>query len=74
MREPEQAIAAADIPLVRLEHDLEIFIEAVVAHAGVIRIVLADALTERFGGDSVTAMGRALAASDADLRARFQPR
>ena len=47
---------------------------AAVVGEAVVAIVLADALTERFGGDSVTAMGRALAASDADLRARFQPR
>ncbi|HET9262837.1 MAG TPA: chorismate synthase [Vicinamibacterales bacterium] len=47
---------------------------AAVVGEAMVAIVLADALTERFGGDSVTAMGRALAASDADLRARFQPR
>jgi chorismate synthase len=34
-------------------------------------LVLADALLERFGGDSIAALERAMAASDAALRARF---
>jgi chorismate synthase len=34
-------------------------------------LVLADALLERFGGDSIAAIERAMAASDAALRARF---
>jgi chorismate synthase len=34
-------------------------------------LVLADALLERFGGDSVAALGRAMASADASLRARF---
>jgi chorismate synthase len=34
-------------------------------------LVLADALLERFGGDSVAALDRAMAASDAAIRSRF---
>jgi chorismate synthase len=34
-------------------------------------LVLADALLERFGGDSIAALERAMAAADAALRARF---
>jgi chorismate synthase len=34
-------------------------------------LVLADALLERFGGDSIAALDRAMAAADAALRARF---
>jgi hypothetical protein len=34
-------------------------------------LVLADALLERFGGDSIAAIERAMAGTDAALRARF---
>jgi chorismate synthase len=34
-------------------------------------LVLADALLERFGGDSIAALERSMAAADAALRARF---
>jgi chorismate synthase len=47
---------------------------AAVVGEAMVALVLADALTERFGGDSVAGIERALAACDADLRARFQPR
>jgi hypothetical protein len=33
--------------------------------------VLADALLERFGGDSIAALERAMSSADATLRARF---
>jgi len=33
--------------------------------------VLADALLERFGGDSIPALERAMASADETLRARF---
>jgi hypothetical protein len=36
--------------------------------------VLADALLERFGGDSVAAIERHIAAADSDVRARFAKR
>jgi chorismate synthase len=36
--------------------------------------VLADALLERFGADSVAAIERAIRETDAALRARFTPR
>jgi chorismate synthase len=47
---------------------------AAVVGEAMVALVLADALTERFGGDSVSEIERALAAADAELRARFQPR
>jgi chorismate synthase len=47
---------------------------AAVVGEAMVALVLVDALTERFGGDSVSEIERAVAASDADLRARFQTR
>jgi hypothetical protein len=36
-----------------------------------VAFVLADALLERFGGDSVPALERAMTSADSTLRARF---
>jgi hypothetical protein len=36
-----------------------------------VSLLLADALLERFGGDSVAALERAMASADSTLRARF---
>lgn len=47
---------------------------AAVVGEAMVSLVLADALTERFGGDTVGEIERAVAACDADLRARFRPR
>jgi chorismate synthase len=47
---------------------------AAVVGEAMVALVLADALTERFGGDSVAALLRGLAAAGEGLRARFQPR
>jgi chorismate synthase len=44
---------------------------AAVVGEAMVAFVLADALLERFGGDSVAALERAMAASDAAIRARF---
>jgi chorismate synthase len=44
---------------------------AAVVGEAMVALVLADALLERFGGDSVAALDRAMAAADAELRARF---
>ena len=45
---------------------------AAVVGEAMVAFVLADALTERFGGDSVADLERAVAASRESLRARFQ--
>lgn len=44
---------------------------AAVVGEAMVALVLADALLERFGADSVSALDRAMSASDAALRARF---
>ena len=44
---------------------------AAVVGEAMVAIVLADALLERFGGDSIAALDRAMAAADGALRARF---
>jgi chorismate synthase len=44
---------------------------AAVVGEAMVAFVLADALLERFGGDSIPALERAMAAADADLRTRF---
>ena len=44
---------------------------AAVVGEAMVALVLADALLERFGGDSIAALDRAMAAAEADLRARF---
>jgi chorismate synthase len=44
---------------------------AAVVGEAMVALVLADALLERFGGDSIGALDRAMAASDAAIRARF---
>ena len=44
---------------------------AAVVGEAMVSLVLADALLERFGGDSISALDRAMAASDAAIRARF---
>jgi hypothetical protein len=36
-----------------------------------VALVLADALLERFGGDSIPALERAMSSADATMRARF---
>jgi chorismate synthase len=46
---------------------------AAVVGEAMVALVLADALLERFGGDSIAGLDRAMAASDAALRARFLP-
>jgi chorismate synthase len=45
---------------------------AAVVGEAMVALVLADALMERFGGDSLAAMRRAMSATDAALRARFE--
>ena len=47
---------------------------AAVVGEAMVALVLADALTERFGGDSVAAIAAARTAADESLRQRFQPR
>jgi chorismate synthase len=47
---------------------------AAVVGEAMVALVLADAMTERFGGDSLSGLARALAASNDSLRTRFQPR
>jgi chorismate synthase len=44
---------------------------AAVVGEAMVSLVLADALLERFGGDSISALDRAMAASDVAMRARF---
>ncbi|HYT69492.1 MAG TPA: chorismate synthase [Vicinamibacterales bacterium] len=44
---------------------------AAVVGEAMVALVLADALMERFGGDSIAAMERAMASADETLRARF---
>jgi chorismate synthase len=44
---------------------------AAVVGEAMVSLVLADALLERFGGDSIAALERAIAAADAAIRARF---
>jgi len=44
---------------------------AAVVGEAMVSLVLADALLERFGGDSIAALDRAMAAADATLRTRF---
>jgi chorismate synthase len=46
---------------------------AAVVGEAMVALVLADALIERFGGDSVSALDHAMQAADAELRARFRP-
>jgi len=45
---------------------------AAVVGEAMVALVLADALLERFGGDSIAALTRAMAAADETLRARFR--
>jgi chorismate synthase len=47
---------------------------AAVVGEAMVAFVLADALLERFGGDSVAAIERHIAAADSDVRARFAKR
>jgi chorismate synthase len=47
---------------------------AAVVGEAMVSLVLAEALIEKFGGDSIDEMLRGLAAADAATRARFQPR
>jgi chorismate synthase len=47
---------------------------AAVVGEAMVALVLADALLERFGGDSVAALDRAMASADATMRARFSRR
>jgi chorismate synthase len=44
---------------------------AAVVGEAMVALVLADALLERFGGDSMTALTRAMSAADAEVRDRF---
>jgi chorismate synthase len=44
---------------------------AAVVGEAMVALVLADALLERFGGDSIPALERAMASADETLRARF---
>src|SRR5207253_10746990 len=46
---------------------------AAVVGEAMVALVLADALLERFGGDSIPALDRAMAGADATVRARFKP-
>jgi chorismate synthase len=47
---------------------------AAVVGEAMVAFVLADALIERFGGDSVASLERSIAAADADVRSRFARR
>jgi chorismate synthase len=47
---------------------------AAVVGEAMVALVLADALLERFGGDSIAALDRAMAATDETIRARFRTR
>ena len=44
---------------------------AAVVGEAMVAVVLADALLERFGGDSIAALDRAMASADAAMRSRF---
>ena len=44
---------------------------AAVVGEAMVALVLADALLERFGGDSIAGLDRAMAGADAAMRARF---
>ena len=46
---------------------------AAVVGEAMVAFVLADALLERFGGDSIAAIERAMSAADGAMRARFAP-
>src|SRR5207245_11395150 len=46
---------------------------AAVVGEAMVGLVVADALLERFGGDSVAALERAMSSADASMRARFSP-
>ena len=46
---------------------------AAVVGEAMVALVLADALLERFGGDSIADLDRAIAASADAVRERFQP-
>src|SRR5687767_873713 len=46
---------------------------AAVVGEAMVALVLADALLERFGGDSIGALERAMASADEAIRARFSP-
>ena len=65
MREAPAAIERSDVCAVPA---------AAVVGEAMVALVLADALTERFGGDSLAGIERAVAAADESFRARFQPR
>ena len=45
---------------------------AAVVGEAMVSLVLADALLERFGGDSIAALDRAMASTDETVRARFR--
>ena len=45
---------------------------AAVVGEAMVALVLADAVLERFGGDSIAALDQAMQASDAELRRRFR--
>jgi chorismate synthase len=47
---------------------------AAVVGEAMVALVLADALVERFGGDAIADLERAMAASTAAVRARFRAR
>jgi chorismate synthase len=47
---------------------------AAVVGEAMVALVLADALLERFGGDSLAALDRAMSSADATMRARFSPK
>jgi chorismate synthase len=47
---------------------------AAVVGEAMVALVLADALVDRFGGDSIGDLDRALASSSEAVRERFQPR
>jgi chorismate synthase len=65
MREAPAAIERSDVCAVPA---------AAVVGEAMVALVLADALTERFGGDSLANIERAVAAAEESFRARFQPR
>jgi len=46
---------------------------AAVVGEAMVALVLASALVERFGGDSVSQLRRSMAAADEAIRSRFQP-
>jgi chorismate synthase len=47
---------------------------AAVVGEAMVALVLADALLERFGGDSIAALDRAMSSADAVMRGRFAPK